>query len=301
MKAAVLHAYGGPEELKYEEFPDPVPGPGEVLIRVAAASINPVDTYFRSGARKDSEPLRFPVILGWDVAGKVESLGAGAAGFAVGDEVFAWADHAYAELCPVPADLLAKVPAGLKLDEAAAIPLVGLTGTQLVQSAQLRPGQTVLVSGAAGAVGRFAVFAATQAGARVIAGVSRAKQTAAEALNVKQVLLLDDEDALRRTPLVDVVANTLRGATADRLLRLVKPGGVFASVSGVPPSAKEHPEIRAWMVRSKQDPQGLPRLAQAVVQGKATLAIGLRLPLSLAARGHAAVERGGAGKVVLVP
>jgi hypothetical protein len=77
--------------------------------------------------------------------------------------------------------------------------------------------------------------------------------------------------------------------------------GMRGTLRGVPPSAKEHPHIRAWMVRSKQDPQGLPRLAQAVVQGKATLAIGLRLPLSLAARGHAAVERGGAGKVVLVP
>ena len=301
MKAAVIHAYGSPEELKYEEVPEPVAGPGEVLVRVTAASINPVDTYFRSGAEKDSQPLRFPAILGWDIAGKVESLGSGAAGFAVGDEVFAWADHAYAELCAVQVDLLARVPDGLRLFEAAAIPLVGLTGTQLIESAQVRPGQTVLVSGATGAVGRFAVFAAVQAGARVIAGVSRAKRAAAEALEVEQVLLLDDEDALRGVPLVDVVANTVKGATAERLLRLVKPGGAFASVSGVPPNAKEYPEVRAWMFRSKQDPKSLARLAQAVAQGKAPLEIGLRLPLSRAAAGHAAVERGGVGKVLLLP
>jgi NADPH:quinone reductase-like Zn-dependent oxidoreductase len=301
MQAAVIHAYGSPEELRYEEVPDPAAGAGEVLIRVAAASINPVDTYFRSGAEKDSQPLRFPAILGWDMAGKVVSLGPGAAGFAAGDEVFAWADHTYAELCPVRADLLARVPAELKLDEAAAIPLVGLTGTQLIQSAQVKPGQTVLVSGAAGAVGRFAVAAALQAGARVIAGVARTKRAAAEALNVEQVLLLDDEDALRRAPLVDVVANTVRGATAERVLCLVKPGGAFVSVSGVPSNAKEHRDIRAWMVRVRQDPKALPRLAQAVTEGKTALAIGLRLPLSRAAAGHAAVERGGVGKVLLLP
>jgi NADPH:quinone reductase-like Zn-dependent oxidoreductase len=163
MKAAIIRAYGSPEVLKYEDVPDPAPGAGEILVRISAAGVNPVDTYFRAGARSSSHPLSFPAILGWDLAGTVTSLGAGTSGFSVDEEVFAWADHTYAELCAVKASLLAKVPANLKLDAAAAIPLVGLTGVQLIDSAEVKPGQTVLVSGAVGAVGRFAVWAAAQA------------------------------------------------------------------------------------------------------------------------------------------
>jgi NADPH:quinone reductase-like Zn-dependent oxidoreductase len=301
MKAAVIRAYGNPEELKYEEVPDPVAGPGEILVRVSAASVNPVDTYFRAGARRNAHPLSFPAILGWDVAGSVASLGTGVKGFSLGDEVFAWADHAYAELCAVDAALLASVPSDLKLEEAAAIPLVGLTGTQLIDSAKLKPGQTVLVSGAVGSVGRFAVWAAGQAGARVIAGVSQKRRRAAETLNVEQVLLLDDEDALRRLAPVDVVANTVGGATAERLIALVKPGGAYASVTGLPETVKKYPDIRAWKFQSSPDPKRLSELGQAVAAGNITPAIGARYPLQLAASAHADVERGGVGKIILIP
>src|ERR1700744_1320312 len=115
MKAIVVHEYGGPEVLKWEEYPDPVPGHGEVLVRVAASSVNPIDYKRRAGLTKDFYPLQFPGLIGVDLAGTVLMLGPGVEAFPVGDRVFAMADNAYAQLCVVKADVLAKVPEGLDL------------------------------------------------------------------------------------------------------------------------------------------------------------------------------------------
>src|SRR5450432_556666 len=171
MKAVVVHQYGGPEVLKFEEYPDPVAGPGEVLVRVAAASVNPIDYKRRTGLTKDFYPIRFPGLIGVDMAGTVVKIGPGAEGFSVGDQVFAMADNTYAELCVVNAAVLAKIPRGLDLIEAAALPLATTTGNQLLSATGIKAGQTVLVAGAAGNVGRSAVFTAKQRGATVIAGV----------------------------------------------------------------------------------------------------------------------------------
>ena len=122
MKAVVVHQYGGPEVLKFEDYPDPVPGPGEVLVRVAAASVNPIDYKRRAGLTKDFYPLHFPGLIGVDIAGTVVEIGPGVEGFSVGDRVFAMADNTYAELCVVNAAVLAKVPDGLDLIRAAALP-----------------------------------------------------------------------------------------------------------------------------------------------------------------------------------
>src|SRR5947208_13398358 len=170
MKAVVVHQYGGPEVLKFEEYPDPVPGPGEVLVRVAATSVNPIDYKRRAGLTKDFYPLKFPGLIGVDIAGTVVQIGSGAEGFSVGDQVFAIADNTYAELCVVKAATLAKVPKGLDLIQAAALPLVTTTGNQLLSATGIKAGQTVLVVGAAGNVGRSAVFTAKERGANVIAG-----------------------------------------------------------------------------------------------------------------------------------
>ena len=132
MKASVIHEYGGPEVLRYEDYPDPVLQPGEVLVRVAAAGVNPVDALERSGQTKDWRPVQFPGVLGWDLSGTVERLGAGVEDFSIGDQVLAWAYHTYAGLCAVKAGLLAKVPKGLNLVDAAALPLVSMTGSQLI-------------------------------------------------------------------------------------------------------------------------------------------------------------------------
>src|SRR6202140_5924931 len=131
MKAIVVRKYGGPEVLKFEDYPDPVPGAGEVLVRVAAASVNPIDYQRRAGLTKDFYPLQFPGLIGVDMAGTVVEVGPGVEGFSVGDHVFAMADNTYAELCVVKADVLAKIPKGLDLVRAAALPLATTTGNQL--------------------------------------------------------------------------------------------------------------------------------------------------------------------------
>src|ERR1700691_265571 len=171
MKAIVVHEYGGPEVLKFEEYPDPVPGAREVLVRVAAASVNPIDYKRRAGLTKDFYPIQFPGLIGVDVAGTVVKIGPGVEDFSVGDRVFAMADDTYAELCVVKAAALARVPRGLDLIEAAALPLATTTGNQLLLATEIEAGQTILVAGAAGSVGRSAVFTAKTRGATVIAGV----------------------------------------------------------------------------------------------------------------------------------
>lgn len=302
MKAAVIHEYGGPQVLKYEDYPDPVVGTGDVLVRVTAASINPVDTFERAGLTKDYRPVRFPGVLGWDLAGTVVTVGEGVDEFSVGDRVLAWAYHTYAELCVVKASLLAKVPQGMELDVAASLPLVTLTGSQLISVASgAKAGQTVLVSGALGAVGRAATFTAKELGAVVIAGVRGRQLEAAQDIGADRVIALDDESALDALEPVDVVANTVRGRTAQQILGKVRPGGVFASVTGAPAGAQDYPSIRVVAFVSKQDAKALQHLAQSAAAGKFNIPIDRRLPLKDAAVGHATVEQGGTGKVLLLP
>src|ERR1700688_3749276 len=191
MKAIVVHQYGGPEVLKFEEYPDPVAGPGEVLVRVAATSVNPIDYKRRAGLTKDFYPIQFPGLIGVDVAGTVVTLGPAVEGFSVGDQVFAMADNTYAELCVVRADVLAKVPRGFDLIEAAALPLVTTTGNQLLLATGIKAGQTVLVVGAAGSVGRSAVFTAKQRGAVVIAGVLKRQMDEAKTIGAHQLVATD--------------------------------------------------------------------------------------------------------------
>ena len=302
MKASVIHEYGGPEVLRYEDYPDPVLQPGEVLVRVAAAGVNPVDVLERSGQTKDWRPVQFPGVLGWDLSGTVEKLGAGVEGFSIGDQVLAWAYHTYAELCAVNAGLLAKVPKGVNLVDAAALPLVTMTGSQLIFVAtDIKPGQTVLVSGAAGSVGRSAVFAAKDRGAVVVAGVLTRQLDGAKNLGADRLVALDDPAAFADLQPVDIVANTVRGKTAEDLMGKVKSGGTFASVTGAPSNAAEYPQVRTVAFISKQDTKNLEYTVEAVRAGKLTIPIGSRVPLRNAAEGHAAFARVAPAKVLLLP
>jgi NADPH:quinone reductase-like Zn-dependent oxidoreductase len=299
MKAIVVHQYGGPEVLKFEDYPDPAPGPGEVLVRVAAASVNPLDYKRRAGLTKNYYPIHFPGLIGVDMAGTVVKIGPGAEGFSVGDQVFAMADNTYAELCAVKAAILAKVPKGLDLIQAAALPLVTTTGNQLLSATGIQVGQTVMVVGAVGSVGRSAVFTAKERGATVIAGVLKKQTDEAQAIGADQVIATDDDTAIGNLPPLDAVADTVDGRTAEKLIAKVKPGGVFASVLRTPQNAANYPSVKAVYVSSKFDRKTLEFMAEAVRDGRLVIPIGETRPLSEAAEAQAAAEKGGIGKILL--
>ncbi len=300
MKAVVVHQYGGPEVLRFEEYPDPAPGAGEVLVRVAATSVNPIDYKRRAGLTKDFYPIKFPGLMGVDVAGKVVKIGPGVKGFSVGEQVFAIAADTYAELCIVKAASLAKVPEGLDLIQAAALPLVTTTGNQLASATGIKAGQTVLVVGAAGNVGRSAVFTAKQDGAPVIAGVLQKQMDEAKTIGADRVVATDDDNAIANLPQLDAVADTVNGKTAEKLIGKVKQGGVFASVLGAPQNADKYPSVKVVHVFVKPDAKTLEFMAEAVRDGKLVIPISRKLPLSNAAEAQAAAEQGGIGKVLLV-
>jgi NADPH:quinone reductase-like Zn-dependent oxidoreductase len=302
MKASVMTAYGGPEVMKYQDMPDPQPGAGDVLIKAAGIGINPEDMLERNGVLKDEFPLHFPAIIGLDVSGTVVATGDGVSDLKVGDRVCGWSYHTYAELVADKAIFFAKVPQAMDLVDAAALPLVGVTGTQLITVASgLKSGQTALVSGAAGAVGRCAVFAAKALGAHVIAGVQRFQLDEADNIGADETIALDDPAAFAKIPQVDVVANMLRGKAATDLLAKVKDGGTFASVTGEPDGAKDYPKVRVVPFRSQQDRAGIAFIVEAVIAGKITIPIGLREPLESAGSAQAAFTEGGIGKVLLTP
>jgi NADPH:quinone reductase-like Zn-dependent oxidoreductase len=301
MKAIVLHEYGGPEKLKYEDVPDPVPKEGEVLVRLAATSVNPVDFKMRSGEAAARFPIQFPGILGRDIAGVVRSLGQGVSGFAPGDKVIGLGSNTYAELVVVKAENLTHLPDKLDLVEAAALPLVTLTGEQLVsRGVKVQQGETVLVTGAIGGVGRTAVYVAKKAGAVVIAGVRKNQLEQAAELGADEVLALDDDSAVDKLGVIDAVADTVNHETAEKLIGKVKQGGVFASVLGPPANANMHPGVRIEPVRAVPDAATLHTLAEDVAAGRFTIPIDRMVPLADAADAQAAAEKGGIGKVLLL-
>ena len=301
MKAAVIHEYGSPDELKFEDMPDPSPGPGEVLIRTAATSINPLDVKMRSGAVKEYFPVSFPAILGWDVSGTVEEVGPGVKNFTKGDKVFGQTAQADATMCVVKGTDLARVPDGMDLVSVAALPTVTTTGAELAALAlEGKKGGTLLVTGAAGNVGRSAVFAAKEKGATVIAGVRKAQIEEARGLGADRILALDDETALAGLELLDAIADTVNGPTATKLIGKLKQGGVFASVLSAPTNAAEYPSIAVKTMQVKADPKVLLHMAEAVRSGKLAIPLGQRFALKDANKAHAAAEKSDAGKILLV-
>lgn len=300
MKAVVVHKYGGPEVLKFEDYPDPVPGTGEVLVRVAAASVNPLDYKRRAGLTDDYYPIHFPGLIGVDMAGTVVKIGPEVEGFSIGDQVFSMADNTYAELCVVSAAILAKVPPGLDLIQAAALPLVTITGNQLLTATGIKASQTVLVAGAVGNVGRSAVFTAKERGATVIAGVLKRQMVEATTTGADRAVATDDDTAIANLPMLDAVADTVGGRTAEKLIAKVKPGGVFATVLKAPRSAAEYPAMKVVPVFSKFDRKTLEFMAEAVRDSKLVIPVSETLPLSEAAEAQADAEKGVSGKILLV-
>ena len=301
VKAVVLREYGGPDKLKYEEWTDPAVGAGQVLVRVSAAGVNPIDYKLRSGAMQAFMPLTFPAILGYDFSGVVRAVGPNANGFAPGDKVFGRCAQTYAQFVVADVVGVAKLPDGLDLVDAAALPVITNTGEQIITRAiKIQPGQTVVVTGALGSVGRAAVWVARKAGATVIAAVRGSQVKAAAALGANDVLALDDEAAVKRLAPVDAVADTVGAEVAEAMIAKVKPRGVFATVTGPPANAKEHPEIRVEMVQSAPDPATMRSLGEDVAAGRLVIPVERMLPLAEAATAHEAAEKGGIGKILLI-
>jgi NADPH:quinone reductase-like Zn-dependent oxidoreductase len=287
--------------MKYRDMPDPKLGAGEVLVKAAGIGINPEDMLERNGELKDWQ-LQFPAIIGLDVSGTVVATGDGVTDPKVGERVCGWSYHTYAELVADKATFFAKVPETMDLVDAAAVPLVGVTGSQLISVAGgVQRGQTVLVSGAAGAVGRCAVYMAKVLGAHVIAGVRRLQLDEADSIGADETIALDDPAAFAMVSQVDVVANMLRGKAATDLLAKVKAGGTFASVTGEPDGAESYPNVRVVPFVSKKDRAGIAFILDAVSSGKVTIPIGRREELKNAGIAQAEFTKGGIGKVLLTP
>ncbi len=302
MNAVVLHEYGDADQLKYEQVSVPEPKADELLVRVAAISVNPVDWKLRSGDLKKYMPLALPAILGRDVAGTVEAVGAEVSGFQPGDRVLGLVHHGYAEWVTSLSEDFALLPEGMNFETAASLPLVMLTGEQLIrEAAAVQSGQTILVTGALGGVGRSAVHTALKAGCRVLAGVRGAQKAEARTLGAADVVAIDEDEDLQRFAPYDVVADTVGHDAAQKLVALVHPGGVFASVLGNPPNAQERPDIRFAPMMAHSDSATLARMAYEVQLGQFTIPIGRRFSLRDAALAQEAAEKGGIGKVILLP
>ena len=301
MRAVRIYQYGGPETLTYDDnVPDPAINPDTVLIETIATSVNPIDWKIRSGARQKDFPLELPAILGKDVSGVVRAVGGNVSTFEPGDRVIAMADATYAELVAVKADLVTHLPDGVDPVDAAAIPLVTLTGEQLVRlTPRAVAGQTILVSGALGSVGRAAVHTAKKLGAQVIAGVRARQLGEAESLGAAATVALDDDDAIAKLEALDAVADTIGGETAAKLLRKVRPGGRFGYASVLPEGAAKERTVEVDRVFARPDPAKLRELAEDVRDGGFVLPISRRMPLRDAAEAQELLEKGGGGKIIL--
>ena len=299
MKAVVIDGFGGVDQLHIQNVDDPPVGRGEVLVRVRATSVNPVDLKIRSGSAAKRMGVELPAILGRDLAGEVVRAGDGVVGFSPGQRVMGLANGTYAELTTAKADVLAPIPDKLSFEQAAALPLVLLTGAQLIERAiKVQPGWTILILGAVGSVGRSAVHVALQHGAKVIAGVHASQMEEAQSLGAQQVISTDDEKQLNKLHDLDAVADTIGGPTAARALKTLKPGGVFGTVLGAPPDANRY-NIKVEAFQAQPDASRLYELADDVARGEFTIPIAKTLSLSQIQEAHREAENHPSGKIVL--
>ena len=273
-----------------------------MLIAAVATSVNPINWKLRSGMRQKDSPLSFPAILGRDVSGVVRTVGANVKHFKAGDRVLALSWATYAELVAVDDSDVTHLPDGVDLADAAALPLIALTGDQLVRLAtNVKKGQVVLITGALGSVGRAAVHTAKKIGAQVIAGVRGKEVDDARSLGVSDVLAIDDDESIEKFRLVDAIADTVGGDVATKLIGKIKQGGSFGYTAVLPQSAAAlNPSVKIKRVLAQPDPSKVREFADDVRDGKFVLPIGRRMPLHNATEAHVLGEKGGVGKILLL-
>lgn len=306
MKAIRMHEYGGPGVLHYEEAPIPVPASDEVLIRIFASGVNPVDWKIRSGAATKLFPVQLPLIPGWDVSGEVVEVGSDILNFRVGDEVYGRPDlnknGSYAEYMVVKADQVNKKPKSIDHDKSAAVPLAGQTAWEgLFEHGDLKPGQRVLIHGGAGGVGSYAVQFAKWKGAYVITTASGKDAEFLEELGADEVIDYHNENFTSDLEKVDLVFDLIGGDTQRRSLDIIKSGGKL--VTTVAPSAREEAgkrsiELTSFLTRS--NPAVLQTIADLIDSGKIKPVISKIFPLEKAADAQRFGEDGHPrGKIVL--
>jgi NADPH:quinone reductase-like Zn-dependent oxidoreductase len=306
VKAVQIHRYGGPEVLSYEDAPKPEPGPGELLLRVHAAGVNPIDWKIREGHYKLLMRFPLPTVLGWDVSGVVEALGAGVTGFRRGDQVFARPDikrgGTYAEYVAIRASDAARKPESIDHVHAAAVPLAGLTAWQaLFDKAGLREGQRVLVHAAAGGVGHLAVQLAKWKGAFVAGTASGRNAALVRSLGADQVVDYTRERFEDAVAPVDVILDSLGGEVGRRSWKVLKRGGTLVSLLDIAAPLKgalRFKRGRFLLIKPSADQLGF--IAGLIDAGKVKSLVENVFPLAEARRAHELSQSGRVrGKIVL--
>ncbi|MEU9556463.1 NADP-dependent oxidoreductase [Streptomyces fumanus] len=311
MKAVRFHEYGDPDVLRYEDTEQPAPGAGQVRVRVAATSFNSVDGNIRAGFMRGPIPTELPHTPGIDIAGTVDALGEGVTGLAVGDDVVGFLPMdrpgAAAEYALAPAEALTPAPKNVPLADAAALPLVGLTAYQaLFDHGKLTAGQRVLINGAGGAVGGYAVQLAKNAGAHVIATASPRSGAAVTSAGADEVV---DHTATSVTEAVtepvDIALNLAPVDPAElaALVTLIRPGGVLVNTTvWMPAPSDEDRDVRGIDLFVRSDAGQLAHLVALVDSGELRVEVAERVPLAELPALHARAAQGAVhGKVVVVP
>jgi NADPH:quinone reductase-like Zn-dependent oxidoreductase len=306
MKAVVVNEYGGPEVLKYQDAPKPEPKDDEILVRVIAAAVNPVDTYVRQGMFGRRALDNGPAVLGYDIAGVVEKTGANAKKFKKGDAVYCYLSvmrgGGYAEFAIAKESETSLKPKNIGFIEAAAVPLAATTAWQaLIDSAKVDKGQTVLIHGGSGGVGSFAIQIAKARGAKVIATASTAHQSLLKQLGVDQAIdytTTKFEDLVKD---VDVVLNCVRADALGRSYGVVKKGGIIVSITDEPDQTEcANHGIRGTRMGAHPDAKVLEELTKLIESGKMKSIVSQTFPLADASKAHQQIETHHTlGKIVL--
>ena len=305
MKAVCIHEFGGAEVLKVEELPRPRPGPGEVLIEVRAASVNPVDYKTREGRYPPVGADQLPVVLGRDVAGVIAGLGAGVDSFSEGDPVFAMLPPdrgGYVEWVTAPAEVCARKPRCLDMVQAASVPLAALTAWQgLFTYGRLQAGQTVLIHGASGGVGPYAVQFAALRGAEVIATAAGDARELVESLGADKVIDYHTEAFEELVSDVDLVYDLIGGATERRSWQVLARGGCYVSTVQQPdPDRVLAAGVMACRYTAQTDGEQLRRIAALIDEGRVRVIIDRVFPLAEAGEAERHLQDDHVtGKVVL--
>src|SRR5437763_3320915 len=299
VRAVGVRETGGPEGLGYEEVDPPEPGDAEVLVRVRAASVNPIDWKYRRGIAQ----RELPAVLGNDISGTIES--SRAEGFVEGDDVFGWAaSGGYAEIATASADRIARKPDAVTHEQAAAIPVAGLTAWQgLFEKGGLEAGQRALVTGAAGGVGHFAVQRAKDGGAYVIGTGSSRNRDFVLGLGADEYVDYAQQDVAEAVRDVDVALDTVGGEVTQSVVATVREGGIVVTIASAPPEdAARERGARAELLVTSPNSDQLTRIADLVASEAVRVEIADVLSLTKAARAHEQSESGHTrGKIILTP